>query len=278
MLSSIFSNNGSTYKQSAVFGTHFTLNQTALEVGLPALTGSNAWKNLTANLSVRLRTDSRKFYLLTGSLTDRRFDKPMLSSFGVHMLSNLSNWGIIRNSPTYIIRYLMHFYMYNKLKSDPMTWYRPCRNTKRRHGGGTLPSWFFHSLPVSRMSLYSTIIQLKIVSGLITVIKGQTTLPWWSYIVALILGAFVTVSWGISTQKAFFELIAFSLSQPSYTHVWVTELRLINWWRWSQALWILVNQLPIFSWVQYHYKTSTLLTSFSSSPCGAMMLYRPPSI
>jgi fructose-specific phosphotransferase system IIC component len=30
-------------------------------------------------------------------------------------------------------------------------------------------------------------------SGLIVVLKGQTTLPWWSYIVALILGAFVTV-------------------------------------------------------------------------------------
>ncbi|KAG6839241.1 hypothetical protein H0H93_005880, partial [Arthromyces matolae] len=48
----IFSANGSVYHQSAVFGTTFQLNQTALEeVGLPALTGSNAWANLTANLS-----------------------------------------------------------------------------------------------------------------------------------------------------------------------------------------------------------------------------------
>lgn len=30
-------------------------------------------------------------------------------------------------------------------------------------------------------------------SGLIVVLKGQTTLPWWSYLVALILGAFITV-------------------------------------------------------------------------------------
>lgn len=29
--------------------------------------------------------------------------------------------------------------------------------------------------------------------GLIVVIKGQTTLPWWSYIVALVLGTLVTV-------------------------------------------------------------------------------------
>ena len=51
---SLFSSNGSIYDQSAVFGDTFQLNQTALnEVGLPALTGSNAWINLTANLSVR---------------------------------------------------------------------------------------------------------------------------------------------------------------------------------------------------------------------------------
>ncbi|KAF5311075.1 hypothetical protein D9619_007886 [Psilocybe cf. subviscida] len=50
---SIFSSNGSIYHQSAVFGSHFELNQTALEeVGLPALTGSNAWSNLTANLAI----------------------------------------------------------------------------------------------------------------------------------------------------------------------------------------------------------------------------------
>ncbi|THH14179.1 hypothetical protein EW146_g6118 [Bondarzewia mesenterica] len=52
--SSIFSSNGSIYKQSAVFTPpNFQLNETALEeVGLPALTGSNAWHNLTANLAI----------------------------------------------------------------------------------------------------------------------------------------------------------------------------------------------------------------------------------
>ena len=50
---SIFSANGSIYHQSAVFGPQFQLNETALqEVGLPALTGSNAWKNLASNLAV----------------------------------------------------------------------------------------------------------------------------------------------------------------------------------------------------------------------------------
>lgn len=50
---SIFSSNGSIYEQSAVFGTNFELNRTALaEIGLPALTGSNAWSNLTQNLAI----------------------------------------------------------------------------------------------------------------------------------------------------------------------------------------------------------------------------------
>ena len=37
---SLFSQDGSRYNQTAVFGSTFTLNQTALaEIGLPALTG-----------------------------------------------------------------------------------------------------------------------------------------------------------------------------------------------------------------------------------------------
>lgn len=50
---SIFSSNGSIYHQSAVFDSNFQLNKTALSiVGLPALTGSNAWANLSSNLAV----------------------------------------------------------------------------------------------------------------------------------------------------------------------------------------------------------------------------------
>lgn len=51
---SIFASDGSIYNQTAVFGDTFQLNKTALsEIGLPALTGSNAWANLTSNLAVR---------------------------------------------------------------------------------------------------------------------------------------------------------------------------------------------------------------------------------
>lgn len=50
---SLFAANGTRYPQSAVFGDTFTLNKTALaEIGLPALTGSNAWSNLLQNLAI----------------------------------------------------------------------------------------------------------------------------------------------------------------------------------------------------------------------------------
>jgi hypothetical protein len=50
----LFSSNGSIYHQKTVFtGPNFQLNQTALdEVGLPALTGSNAWSGLTSSLAI----------------------------------------------------------------------------------------------------------------------------------------------------------------------------------------------------------------------------------
>ena len=51
---SLFASNGSIYHQKAVFsGPDFKLNQTALDqVGLPALTGSNAWAGLMSSLAI----------------------------------------------------------------------------------------------------------------------------------------------------------------------------------------------------------------------------------
>ncbi|KAF8270927.1 OPT oligopeptide transporter protein-domain-containing protein [Lactarius quietus] len=53
-LNSALRSNGSIYDQIAVFtGPHFQLNQTALsEVGLPALTGSNAWAGLMSSIAI----------------------------------------------------------------------------------------------------------------------------------------------------------------------------------------------------------------------------------
>jgi hypothetical protein len=50
----LFASNGSTYDQISVFtGRNFELNETALhEIGLPALTGSNAWSGLMGSLSI----------------------------------------------------------------------------------------------------------------------------------------------------------------------------------------------------------------------------------
>ncbi|KAF8710272.1 Peptide transporter MTD1, partial [Rhizoctonia solani] len=50
---SIFGSDGKRYNQTAVFGPTFTLNHTALEeYGLPHLTGSNVWANMTACWSI----------------------------------------------------------------------------------------------------------------------------------------------------------------------------------------------------------------------------------
>ncbi|KAF9492268.1 oligopeptide transporter [Pleurotus eryngii] len=133
--SSIFSSNGSVYNQSAVFGPSFTLNRTALnEVGLPALTGSNAWHGLTANLSI-------------GGLLAH-----CILFWGSEVVDTFKSKGATRQD--------RHYRAMQKYKEAP--WW-----------------WFVILLGVS------------FVSGLAVVIRGQTTVAWWSYIIALILGSVV---------------------------------------------------------------------------------------
>ncbi|KAF8348553.1 OPT oligopeptide transporter protein-domain-containing protein [Amanita rubescens] len=52
--------------------------------------------------------------------------------------------------------------------------------------------WLTKKYKEAPMWWYAILLVLAFVAGLVVVIGGQTTLPWWSYIVALILGAFVT--------------------------------------------------------------------------------------
>jgi hypothetical protein len=50
----LFSSNGAVYNQTVIYTSpDFQVNQTALDqVGLPALTGSNAWNGLMASLAI----------------------------------------------------------------------------------------------------------------------------------------------------------------------------------------------------------------------------------
>ncbi|KAI0923949.1 hypothetical protein AcV5_009341 [Taiwanofungus camphoratus] len=135
---SLFSANGSLYPQSAVFGKTQQLNLTALdEIGLPALTGSNAWANLTANLAIG---------------------------------------GLIAHTVLFWSPYVLQSFKHAREKSQPDPhWQIMNRDYKE------VP-WYW----------YLGLLLLAFFSGLIVVLKGQTTLPWWSYIIALLLGAFIT--------------------------------------------------------------------------------------
>ncbi|EGO04039.1 hypothetical protein SERLA73DRAFT_102396 [Serpula lacrymans var. lacrymans S7.3] len=152
---SIFSSNGSVYEQSAVFGSTFQLNQTALEeVGLPALTGSNAWTNLTANLSIG---------------------------------------GLIAHCVFFWGPYVKESFQQSRTRTQPDPHWKAMQKYNE------CPWWW-----------YLILLGLAFVAGLIVVFKGQTTLPWWSFLVALVLGAFVTpfstllfarMGTGVATQQ-----------------------------------------------------------------------------
>ncbi|KAJ3557724.1 hypothetical protein NM688_g1317 [Phlebia brevispora] len=134
---SLFNNNGSVYDQAAVFGTTFKLNQTALnEIGLPALTGSNAWSNLCQNLAI-------------GGLITHCF-----LFWGPYVASSFKQaWKGTQPDP--------HWKAMRKYKEAPWYW-------------------------------YACLLVLAFVAGLIVTFRGETTLPWWAFIIALLLGAFIT--------------------------------------------------------------------------------------
>ncbi|KAL0578071.1 hypothetical protein V5O48_003933 [Marasmius crinis-equi] len=134
---SLFSHNGTVYKQSAVFGDNWALNQTALDdIGLPALTGSNAWTYFTRNLGI-------------GGLI-------------AHVILF---WGAEVKDAIRQAR--------NRSQPDPH--YQAMLKYKE------VPWWW-----------YQILVLLAFLAGLIVCIKGQTSLPWWSYIIALVVGMFIT--------------------------------------------------------------------------------------
>ncbi|EPQ56339.1 oligopeptide transporter [Gloeophyllum trabeum ATCC 11539] len=128
---SLFAPNGSVWHQSAVFGTTFQLNQTALdEVGLPNLTGSTAWYYLTSNLAI-----------------------------GGLIAHCVCFWG------PYVVDSVKQ--ARNKTQPDP--------HWQAMQKYDEAPWWW-----------YGVLLVLSFFAGLIVVLKGQTTLPWWSYILALL--------------------------------------------------------------------------------------------
>nr|AGA20377.1 oligopeptide transporter 6 [Phanerodontia chrysosporium] len=134
---SLFAQNGTRYPQSVVFGSTFTLNQTALdEVGLPALTGSNAWSNLCANLAI-----------------------------GGLIAHCILFWG------PYIVESF----------KQARTGTQPDRHWQAMQKYDEAP-WYW----------YAALLVLSFFAGLIVVFKGETTLPWYGYIVALLLGGVIT--------------------------------------------------------------------------------------
>ncbi|KAI9508126.1 OPT oligopeptide transporter protein-domain-containing protein [Russula earlei] len=134
----LFSSNGSIYDQSAVFtGHNFQLNQTALdEVGLPALTGSNAWSGLMGSLAI-----------------------------GGLIAHCIFFWG----------PYVVSSFKHARDKTQPDSHWVAMQKYEEA------PWWW-----------YILLLVLAFFAGLISVLHGETTLPVWSYMVALISGVIVT--------------------------------------------------------------------------------------
>ena len=156
---SLFSSNGSIYDQMAVFtGAHFQLNQTALkEVGLPALTGSNAWAGLMGSIAI-------------GGLIAH-----CIFFWGPSVVSSFKH-ARDKTQPD------PHWVAIQKYEEAPRRWYIFL----------LLLAFFAGECirypPCSVYDIYDTV---SVCVGLISVLKGETTLPVWSYIVALASGTIV---------------------------------------------------------------------------------------
>ncbi len=77
------------------------------------------------------------------------------------------------------------------------------------------------------LSMLITVLLDSFFSGLIVTFKGQTTLPWWSYVIALIFGAFVTVLYLVRLVITDLN-VSYSPFLHFYTPVWVMVLQRIN--------------------------------------------------
>lgn len=147
---SLFASNGTRYPQKDVFGSTFTLNQTALnEIGLPALTGK-----LLSSINPAQLIGSFRFQCMVQSdaeLGYRRAHRSLCSLLGTvrrKIVQAGEDKNTARSSLAGTDEYTSQQY-YMILYPDN-TLCRLCRSTTKRRGTGMFVSWYLHSLLVSR--------------------------------------------------------------------------------------------------------------------------------
>ncbi|KAF8309084.1 OPT superfamily oligopeptide transporter [Clavulina sp. PMI_390] len=133
---SVFNADGDRWNQTFVFGPTFTLNQTALDIeGIPHLTGSYVWANITASWSIG---------------------------------------GLIAHCLLFWSPYVYESFKHARAKTQP-----------DRH-------WVaMQKYPEVQWWWYGILLLLSFFAGLIVIFKGDTTLPVYGFIIALLLGTFI---------------------------------------------------------------------------------------
>jgi hypothetical protein len=180
----LFSSNGSVYHQTAIFTRpNFQLNQTALDqVGLPSVTGSYAWNLLMISLAI-------------GGLIAH-----CIFFWGPYVVTSFKH-ARDKTQPD------PHWVAMQKYKEVPWWWYMLLLVLAFFAGEGLKPVAAGMGSPDIFFGCYV---------GLISVLHGETTLPVWSYCLALISGAIITpfsmllvarVGDGVATNQ-FFRMIA----------------------------------------------------------------------
>lgn len=104
------------------------------------------------------------------------------------------------------------------------------RTTRKSLGIGTEVFCCWPSSPVRSLDLQRDLLLIIYAhyAGLIVVFKGQTTLPWWSYIVALLLGGREFQTYPSQSSQTFLPQLSLHRSLPSFTLAWVTASQQIS--------------------------------------------------
>jgi hypothetical protein len=140
---SIFSANGSIYDQEAVFGSTFQLNQTVLaEVGLPYLSGSSVWLNITNSLAVCIPVVSFVHPSRTElGLAGWRLVGPLCRLLGSGRERGIRS-GALRDAARSSLEGECHF----RVRGDPLLRFRSCLKAIQKYK--EVPYWWYICLLV----------------------------------------------------------------------------------------------------------------------------------